>query len=650
MVSLDALLTAMQMQWQLYGNTGSSAMMDAWALLGETLNTRAEGGADRAAVFAGPLGMGKTTLAQLYAAMLPADAGALIVTRTIDQAKEFADAVNECGGKAFAYHSELDEATWNDTDALVQWPVVVACHRTYEAGLNMAAFELVDPRFAKLHAYQGGRQRALVIIDEAMPQILESRVTVHPLRELRAEVPKGVMLYNRDALRVLVGIEQLLLTDHDVSRPLTDTEMSSWVEVTTAEADEALARLGFGIQAFAFPKNQRATVRRLLRRLTLVRALMEDFRWQYVGRSGRAMVTTARMLVPPARSVTLDATGALSPVHVGRPDLFDIIVPKPTRTYTSVVARVARTKRGTGKEVMERFAGEIARGALGSLKEYYSDGISERRVLVVTHLVGEKAVAKVFAKGGFAEAHVAHWNKLDGSNAWRNADTIVLLSHPYRDPATDTNAVYAITGERAAPATLVEAAREIREARVAAANAQALGRTRMRQMLTDDGACPPVDVWIRVPATRNPVDADAVLAAVQRTLPGLQLATWELDETADTDDTRRTRGAKGDDALEAIAAGLAVGQRHELREGQDGLPTGGTFFRLVRAARTPGNPLQVRVARHGCRVEKGTTSKTNRVPPSIVRVQAGSLVEERAPRPRLGRGSRGTRRRSSSTS
>src|SRR5262249_41075892 len=148
----------------------------------------------------------------------------------------------------------------------------------------------------------------------------------------------------------------------------------------------------------------------------------------------------------------------------------------------------------------ERFATPITRGVLASLKKHYGAHARERRVLFVTHKVAEAKVLALVTRAGFAEAHVAHWNALDGRNDWRDCDTVVILSHPYRDPAADVNALRAING---ADADVENGTRAIREARVAAANAQALGRTQMRKMLSASGECPPVDVWMRAPAARK---------------------------------------------------------------------------------------------------------------------------------------------------
>ena len=388
------------------------------------------------------------------------------------------------------------------------------------------------------------------------------------------------------------------------------------------DADEALAQLWYAVKASGA---HREHIKRVRHVIEAARALLEDYRWMYVGQRGTAIATTARMLVPPARSVTLDATGALSPVHVQRPDLFEVIVPEPTRTYVAVQVRVARTARGTGREAAERHAAPIAKGALASLKAHYGDRARERRILVVTHKVGVSATTRVFETGGFAEAHVGHWNRLDGSNAWRGCNTIVILTHLYRDPAADMNAIQAIHGA-AEPNSIREGARAIREARVAAANAQALGRTRMRKMLTADGACPPVDVWIRAPAKNSPMDADAMLAQVARTLPGMQLEAWDLDERDAADDQRRGHGAKGDAALLALGAGLEVGERMALTREALGLAVQSTFSKLLLAARTKDNPLQIALAKLGCEVAKGYPNGTGTpVPPTIARVQQSPL-------------------------
>src|SRR5262249_20419937 len=156
--------------------------------------------------------------------------------------------------------------------------------------------------------------------------------------------------------------------------------LSRWMQVSTTEADDALVALGHAVLAAKVKY-----MRKAMHLISSVRALMEDARWRYVGRA-KTMLTTARLLVPPQRSVTLDATGHLNAINTDRPDLFEIVVPAPTRSYSSAKVYVLRTSRGTGKEITERPAfTSMARGALKSIQAYYGAETSRRKVLVVTH-------------------------------------------------------------------------------------------------------------------------------------------------------------------------------------------------------------------------------------------------------------------------
>ena len=53
-----------------------------------------------------------------------------------------------------------------------------------------------------------------------------SSVTAQTIHRLRDALPPGVTLYNPEAMMALVGIEQLLLTDRDASRPMSDAELA----------------------------------------------------------------------------------------------------------------------------------------------------------------------------------------------------------------------------------------------------------------------------------------------------------------------------------------------------------------------------------------------------------------------------------------
>ena len=139
------------------------------------------------------LGAGKTTAAKTWCAMHPyaSHPGARVVVRLIDQAKDYAADVNAWSGvptMAFAYHSELDNATKDNLDALARYPVLVICHRGY--GMALDSLSLVDysARFDAVHRYRDGR-RPLVIVDEALEQIHEARLSRSHVAEAKAKIP-----------------------------------------------------------------------------------------------------------------------------------------------------------------------------------------------------------------------------------------------------------------------------------------------------------------------------------------------------------------------------------------------------------------------------------------------------------------------------
>ena len=63
--------------------------------------------------------------------------------------------------------------------------------------------------------------------------------------------------------------------------------------------------------------------------------------------------------------------------------------------------------------------------------------LTERRVLVIADIDSEEEIRQIWGKGGFAALDVAHWNKIDGRNEWREFDTLVVLSLHYGPSSLD---------------------------------------------------------------------------------------------------------------------------------------------------------------------------------------------------------------------
>jgi hypothetical protein len=240
-LNVDAFVAAMEAKCAEYGAAIFPARVAAWRKLGGIFDQelrRQPGGMRPWPVFCGALGIGKTTGAEVCCRMLPPDVGALVIVRTIRQAERFAANV---GPSAYAYHSALDPKPAPTT--LAQHPTLVICHRGYTQGLNHLALEQYDPKFTALHAFNGGR-RSLVIVDEAMDQVVEEKVSRRALMELRARIPGQIELTHRLGVATIDQVVRLLLEQNGAQhRNLSDEELAAWLPVATSEADVALLGL-----------------------------------------------------------------------------------------------------------------------------------------------------------------------------------------------------------------------------------------------------------------------------------------------------------------------------------------------------------------------------------------------------------------------
>src|SRR5262245_18507739 len=95
-VSPEKFLEAMRVKWREYGNVRSGPLQDAWRTICEVLNQQTLKPSRPRPVIPSELGSGKTTSAKMYCSRLPVEqhAGVLIVTRTIEQAQDYANDIN----------------------------------------------------------------------------------------------------------------------------------------------------------------------------------------------------------------------------------------------------------------------------------------------------------------------------------------------------------------------------------------------------------------------------------------------------------------------------------------------------------------------------------------------------------------------------
>ena len=530
-VDIDRFLAAMRVRWTgEYGNVYSARLHRVWQHIGMALNYQAGPDADtRWPVLPAELGLGKTTAAKTWSAMLPDDYSALVVVRTREQAREFAADVNAWSGekKAVALYApskELPNDYWLSPETTKLFPVVVACHKSYELGLDEFSLEAAQKRFDIIHTYVNKR-RDVVIIDEALDQVAEAKIERGKMGVL-FHLLRRVQFKHLGAMRVLESVSRALReAPLDRARALTAAEL---LALTDYDVPTATAHLDALWSAVRVERRVQPEARAIISEmLTVLRRHLATAPW-----TDENSVSSARLLRMPkgTTGVVLDATGALNNVYVARKREFAVRTMEPVRNYSNVTIFEARTNE-TGKVKVKKAATRIAEQTVRELVAHYGGQVGERRLLVVTAADTETQTAfrAQLAGTGFAAHDVTNWGAVDGRNDWRTFDTLLIASLHYGSSTQDVNTWLATQDLTPDDATLnaADEVRAIKERRIATTIAQAIGRLRLRTMTSEDGRCEPCDVFIRLPNFKGVVDSDKVMASVVSTLPGVARVAWE---------------------------------------------------------------------------------------------------------------------------
>jgi len=553
-VTPDSFLDAMRAKWAEYGNVGSPALDQVWMQIAETFNRQTAEPREPRPVIPAELGAGKTTCAKQWCSMLPSNEnhpGVLVVVRTIEQAEEYAKDINAWAGSgkpAFAYHSKLK--TRPLPLVMQQYPILVICHKGYELALDELLVEEPE-RYEKLMRFRTG-QRRLAIVDEALDQVYVARLSPDSLHRVPGLVhdPRILKRHLR-AVDVISSAHRALIEAPESGFHVLSAEaLLARAELNVEEADAALVALWQEVRS---SKSVKPESRRIVKEnLTALRRHLAAYRWTESERSHRALIGSRLLLPPDAGQVILDATGALNNVYSGRPDAYEVKTMPAVRDYRSVTLHVARTK-GTGKTAMLKDGVSIIQQTLDSVLAHYGERAPARRVLAVTDKGSEDKVRSAWAKAGFEALDVAHWNDIDGRNDWRDFDTLVALNLPWNRPSHDVStymAVHAVELDDEGLNTPPDDVKTIRETRIAAQLAQAMGRIRLRRMTTVNGTCEPCDVFVRFPHWSLLVNTDRIVAGVQRALSGVNVLPWSDAST------KLVRTDRPSVAVEGVGAAL----------------------------------------------------------------------------------------------
>jgi hypothetical protein len=281
----------------------------------------------------------------------------------------------------------------------------------------------------------------------------------------------------------------------------------------------------------------------------------------------------------------LDATAKANTLYRLFGDRVEVrSLPFHTRNYRNVHLHVSRGHK-TGKGYIVKNADEAAAEFLANLGRHLKEG---RKVLLVTHKAAEAAFAKYETP---FKAYTAHWAAIDGSNEWRDCDAVCIASLPRRPDSWATSSYFAITGDVRDEILGDEGddmRREIRIGQVISDVAQAVGRTRCRQVIDQDGNCAPVDVFLFLP---DSIEGAEIAQGMQRHFAGCTYSEMEYQGSATK---ARPKPSRIEEAFLVCLRGLPAGRTtaKEVRQGSFKGCSPASWKRLTATLRDPSSQLQ----------------------------------------------------------
>jgi hypothetical protein len=554
------------------GNIPNSALMATWEQMGKAFIEHINGHddpnrEDRWTVLSPPTGTGKSQGIILYCAILSQllkeasqlHPGVLIVTRFIRGANDITADINRISRKyytepsentsvAVAYHSQSEEELRRKD--LMNFPVLVITHKAYTNALSSIESNYPPTIWDQFHSFLD-RKRRLVVVDEVIDLVLESHLNGEEARRVLGLIPEDRYTEFRDEVRLLERLQkhigEVSGNGDSVSasvlhnRPMLESLMLSpegdkYFPPDFRELREAIKKT----QQTQFRQGNRSTSEDIRRELDeLIRdadaVWRNDWVWQ-TKQQGAITLSTAKLLIPEdvKGAVVLDATAGHNVFY----EVFDkakrLPVVAGTRRYDNVILHVSRG-HATGKVTMGKKAKEISARLVADV-ERWAKG---RRVLIVTHMNIEarlkKAAKRLTAEKGFTLA-IAHWGAINGSNEWRDFDTVVLYGLHYLPLTWPVNVFFSCQGVQSDEWLASTRNRpfgehkEIQEALVVGQLVtdvvQAINRICCRLVIDREGNCPKADVYVLLPKRKN--REEAILSGIQEAMPGIRVREWNL--------------------------------------------------------------------------------------------------------------------------
>jgi len=600
-MSPPVLLAYMESRWESLGNVVSAPLRSSWHQTFSVFNDKLRAANDPHEqetwkVLCPPTGSGKTQALIVYAAVLNKKAsllhpGMIIVTRLISDADGIAKQINELSREyagntdlpdmAVSYHSGKRGVV--GMSDLAGYPVLVICHKAYTSALDTLNRNAgIEGNWDYFCSFTGGT-RKLVVIDEAIDLVDYSEITLRELRNILhfSEPIKNAYPLQWDTLNCFKRIFEIADTNKDSTskeKIVTNRPVWEWPKIIANGLEKEAMAVDFTGYKKALrsvrmdciigkndPVEGSRLRRECLETVSAVDSLLKTYIY-YSRNQSAPTFNTARLLVPPAvrGGVVLDATATSNPVY----DIFDsaqVIRPAAgTRKYNNVNLH-ASYGHAVGKYDMAKRGLELSQSLVTDLDaRFESKGM--RKVLVVTHKAVEPYLMQCIPRN-FTMA-VAHWGAVDGSNEWKDYDTVIIFGLPYMPQRWSAAIFMAYQGvqENAwlhdSKQRKFKQHEDIRKAldtgQMVASIVQAVNRVHCRKVVDDEGNCPKTDIFIMLPL---PAEAETLLKGITDAMPGIQVAEWSYSHQKQEKRGRKVNRGNFDESLISFLSSFNVGDR-----------------------------------------------------------------------------------------
>lgn len=591
-IDAEAFCYRMKGHWKNeLGNVSSARLEKVWTQIASTFNehitSHLTGSNQYWSVLSPPTGSGKTESAVLYCAMLadlPKDdhPGVIIVTRLIDDCDRIADRINRFGSRetAISYHSKKRAEDQLSPSDLENYPVIVITHRAYEIALDSLKYDDEDEldftedssTWEKFHNWKNSwsnadNTRALVIVDERLDIVESCSVSLEEIRFTLGAIPERIREGYQRETRAMEDLTELLQTLRQAEQdnglgseqretffhgfPWSRDLLPDFESLADALRDVRFDRLlgkNDPVLNDHIGRQYRDTIMKLL-------FVIRDGSY-YSNFKGIHSLNTARLLVPENinGAVILDGTAQQDVSYELHKQSRRIAPPEGSRTYRNVDLHYSLNNR-VGKDYMKKNRAKLVETLMSVLEESFGP---EDKVFICCHKDVEPLIHKYNPQ--FAVS-TGHWGQVDGSNAWKDCNKIVIFGLPYLPDSWSANSYMALQGFTDSKWLQDKDHREwgdhkdikkaLEHSQLSTSIVQAINRGSCRKVINEHGDCPETDVYILLPEKGT---ADQILKDIKYMMPGIQTQQWNFPKQI-----RKQKGSHHEKALIAYINSLTPG-------------------------------------------------------------------------------------------